>query len=66
MGLSRRPFTKEFKVAPIQQLEMGAPLAEVARAFEVHPSVLHPWQREFRQGTGNVFPGLVKRRWEEV
>jgi transposase-like protein len=37
----------------------------VARAFEVNPSVLHRWQREFRQGPGNVFPGLGKRRWEE-
>ena len=43
----------------------GASLAEVARAFEVNPSLLHRWQREFRQGPGNVFPGLGKRRWEE-
>ena len=41
MGLSRRQFTKEFKLAAIQRLEMGASLAEVARAFEVNPSVLH-------------------------
>ena len=65
MGLSRRQFTKEFKLAAIQRLESGASLAEVARAFEVNPSVLHRWQREFRQGPGNVFPGLGKRRWEE-
>src|ERR1017187_6537362 len=65
MGLSRRQFTKEFKLAAIQRLERGASLAEVARAFEVNPSVLHRWQREFRQGPGNVFPGIGKRRWEE-
>ena len=65
MGLSRRQFTKEFKLAAIQRLESGARLAEVARAFEVNPSLLHRWQREFRQGPGNVFPGLGKRRWEE-
>ena len=41
MGLSRRQFTKEFKLAAIQRLEMGASLAEVARAFEVNPNVLH-------------------------
>jgi len=44
---------------------MGASVAEVARAFEVNPNVLHRWRREFRQGPGNVFPGLGKRRWEE-
>src|SRR5439155_12843949 len=65
MGLSRRQFTKEFKLAAIQRLEMGASVAEVARAFEVNPNVLHRWRREFRQGPGNVFPGLGKRRWEE-
>lgn len=65
MGLSRRQFTKEFKLAAIQRLETGASLAEVARAFEVNPNVLHRWRREFRQGPGNVFPGLGKRRWEE-
>jgi transposase-like protein len=48
MGLSRRQFTKEFKLAAIQRLEMGASLAEVARAFEVNPSVLHRWRREVR------------------
>ncbi len=65
MGLSRRQFTKEFKLAALQRLEMGTSVAEVARAFEVNPNVLHRWRREFRQGPGNVFPGLGKRRWEE-
>ena len=65
MGLSRRQFTTEFKLAAIQRLEMGASVAEVARAFEVNPNVLHRWRREFRQGPANTFPGLGKRRWEE-
>ena len=65
MGLSRRQFTKEFKLAAIQRLEMGASVAEVARAFEVNPNVLHRWRREFRKGPANAFPGLGKRRWEE-
>ena len=53
MGLSRRQFTKEFKLAAIQRLEMGASVEEVARAFEVNPNVLHRWRREFRQGPGS-------------
>ena len=63
MGLSRRQFTREFKLAALQRLETGASVAEVARAFEVNPNVLHRWRREFRQG--KAFPGLGKRRWEE-
>ena len=65
MGLSRRQFTREFKLAALQRLETGASVAEVARAFEVNPNVLHRWRRELRQGAGNAFPGLGQRRWEE-
>jgi transposase-like protein len=37
MGLSRRQFTREFKLAAVPRVEMGASIAEVARAFEVNP-----------------------------
>ncbi len=65
MGLSRRQFTREFKLAALQRLEMGASIAEVARAYEINPNMLHRWRQEFRQAPGNAFPGLGKRRWEE-
>jgi hypothetical protein len=41
-------------------------VAEVARRSEVNPNLLHRWRRGFRQGAGNAFPGLGKRRWEEA
>jgi len=65
MGLSRRMFTKEFKLAAVQRLEQGVSMGEVARALEVNPNVLHRWRRELRQGPGNVFPGHGKQRWSE-
>jgi transposase-like protein len=65
MGLSRRQFTKEFKLAAVRRLEQGVPIAEVARALEVSPNVLHRWRREFRHGPGNAFPGNGKPRWSE-
>jgi transposase-like protein len=65
MGLSRRLFTKEFKLAAVRRLEEGVPIGEVARGLEVNPNVLHRWRREFRQGSGNVFPGNGKQRWSE-
>ena len=65
MGLSRRQFTKEFKVAAVRRLEQGISIAEVARGLEVNPNVLHRWRREFRAGSGNVFPGNGKQRWSE-
>src|ERR1700745_2656349 len=65
MGLSRRRFTREFKLAAIQRLEQGVSIAEVARAMEVNRNVLHRWRKEFRQGPGNAFPGQGQRRWSE-
>jgi transposase len=66
MGLSRRKFTHEMKMAAVRRLETGSSIAEVARAFEVNPNVLHRWRREFRQGPGNAFPGPGKPRWDET
>ena len=65
MGLSRRRFTREFKLAAIQRLEQGISIAEVARALEVNCNVLRRWRKEFRQGPGNAFPGQGQRRWSE-
>jgi transposase-like protein len=66
MGISRRKFTKEMKLAAIQRLEQGTSAAEVARAFEINPNVLHRWRKEFRDGPGNAFSGGGKRRWDET
>ena len=65
MGLSRRQFTQEFKLAAVRRLEQGVSIAEVARGLEVSPNVLHRWRREFRHGPGNAFPGNGKPRWSE-
>ena len=66
MGLSRRTFTREMKLAAVQRLETGASIGEVARAFEVNPNVLHRWRHEFRQGPGNAFPGVGRKRWDDT
>ena len=65
MSMSRRKFTKEFKLAAVRRLEAGASIAEIARACEVNPNVLHRWRREFRDGVDRAFPGLGKSKAEE-
>jgi len=65
MGLSRRQFTREFKIEAVRRLEQGIGIGELARAMEVNPNVLHRWRREVRQGQGITFRGLGKRRVEE-
>jgi transposase len=65
MSMSRRKFTKELKQAAVRRLETGASIAEVARACEVNPNVLHRWRREFREGVDGAFPGLGRKKVEE-
>jgi transposase-like protein len=65
MSVLRRKFTKEFKLAAVRRLETGASVAEISRACEVNPNVLHRWRREFRDGVDRAFPGLGKRKAEE-
>ena len=65
MSLSRRKFTKEFKLAAVRRLEQGASTAEVARVCEINPNVLHRWRREFRDGMDRAFPGLGRRKADQ-
>ena len=64
MSLSRRMFAKEFKEAAGWRLELGASVAEVARACEVNPNVLHRWRRELREYVVKAFPGEGRSRTE--
>ena len=66
MGLSRRQFTKEFKLAAVRRLENGVSIAEVARGLEVNANVpCTAGGVSCAQGPGNAFPGKGQRRWSE-
>ena len=64
MGLSRRRFTREFKITAVRRLQQGESVAVLARALEVNASVLHRWREEFGHGPGKAFPGSGRRRME--
>ena len=49
----------------MRRLELGASLAEVARACEVNPNVLHRWKRELHTHGVKAFAGNGKARAEE-
>lgn len=63
MGLSRRKFTREFKLAAVRRVEQGASVAAIARALEIKPKLLHRWCEEFRRGPETAFPGRGQARW---
>ena len=63
--MSRRKFSKEFKVAAIRRLQSGQTAAEVARALEVHPTELYRWRRELDEHGERAFQGVGSKRSEE-
>jgi transposase len=65
MGLSRRRFTREFKEAAVRRMEMGVPVAEVARAAEVSPNALYRWRREMREFGSRAYCAPGRGRAEE-
>ena len=63
--MSRRKFTKEFKLTAVHRLQSGQSVAEVARALEVHPSDLHRWRGELDEHGEGAFRGVGQKRAEE-
>ena len=62
MRLPRRKFTKEFKLAAIRRLEQGTSIADLAREFEIDPTVLQNWQRKFHEEPGSTVAFNEKRQ----
>ena len=63
MGLSRRRFSREFKLGAVRRVEQGATVASIARALEIKPKLLGRWCEEFRRGPESAFPGRGQARW---
>jgi transposase-like protein len=61
MGLSRRVFTREFKLAAIREIDSGKAVGTVARRLEVSRHVLYRWYREFKKQPTKAFSGPGKR-----
>jgi len=63
--MSRRTFTKEFKLKAIRRLQSGQSAGEVGRALEVNPTDLHRWRRELDEQGAHAFRGPGVKRAEE-
>ena len=60
--MSRRRFTKEFKLAAVRRLEAGESGSALARELEVKREKLDDWQAQVeRYGVEGAFPGPGRR-----
>ncbi len=62
MGVTRRKFSREFKVEAVRQLEAGRRLAEVARELGVHATGLRRWKDQVAVDVLTAFAGNGRMR----
>jgi transposase len=63
--MSRRKFSKEFKLAAVRRILAGEPVPYLARVLEVNPSDLYRWHRESQQLGDLAFVGAGQRQVEQ-
>lgn len=66
MSLKRRQFTREFKQQVLQEVDSGRSVSEVAREYQVHPTLLHRWRQQLRRHGEQAFPGNGNTNSEEA
>jgi len=65
--MSRRRFTKEFKVSAARRMLAGESGSELARELDVKRSKLYEWASQLdRYGEAEAFPGPGRRRDDAV
>lgn len=58
MAKTRRQYSPEFKFqVTLEVLQSDKSLAEIARAYDVHPVTVSSWKRRFEEHGAEVFGG---------
>lgn len=70
MGITRRKFTSEFKTKVVlESLKERSSLQELASKFEVHPTQITEWKKQFLENSSAAFekeaPGIKKEETEK-
>jgi len=55
MSKVRRQFTREFKLQVLREVEAGKAIAQVAREYQLHPTLMGKWQRRHRADPQRAF-----------
>ena len=55
--MKKRMYSKETKVAALNDLNAGKPVAEICREYEVNANVLYRWKYEYKKDPEHAFSG---------
>ncbi len=61
---SKRRFTREFKLTAVRRMQVGEPVARLARELEVGPGELYRWYHEQEKLGAGAFLGSGHKRAE--
>ena len=53
----RRKYTREFKISVITELDSGKTIAQVSREYNLHPSMITRWKKEYNRDPESAFRG---------
>jgi transposase len=60
MMMSRRVYTREFKLEALKELESGKSYGLVARQLGINSTLLYRWKKEYREYADKAFGGIGK------
>jgi transposase len=55
MKKTRRRYDRDFKISVFARLEVGKPLAHIAPAYDIHPSLPCRWKAELDENPEKTF-----------
>jgi transposase-like protein len=61
MAISRRKFSRAFKLSALRRLETGESVGEVARSCKIDASLLRRWRWDYEKAPELAFPGPGRR-----
>ena len=59
MGITRKRFTREFKLKVVRAYESGTSVAELTRQFDIHANLVYKWTQEYRNNPAGAFHGTA-------
>ena len=57
MPKARRVYSREFKLKVLREREGGKQTAQICREYEIAPSNIHRWKKEFGEDPKHAFSG---------
>lgn len=58
MLMSRRVYTRDFKLAALREVETGKSIGLVARQLGINSTLIYRWKKEYREYADKAFSGV--------